>query len=328
MKNFKTPEQIYTESNQIRRVGFEIEFSNLEISDAIELLESFLNSKAKEINRYYYKFDSKFGEFNLELDFELLTKEKLKSNLEPILNKMEIDATLLDDIDSAIADISKQFVPLEINSPPIEIDKIGYIEKLRDRLKNSGAFGTYRSFIYAFGLHINIEIPSLDIDRVLSYFRAFLILSDYLSQSSSINITRKLTPYIDNFSKEYIQRVLNLDYNPTIEEFIDDYIEFNPTRNRILDMLPLLAFIDRDRVFSKLKDTKIKPRPTFHYRLPDSRVDDESWSIANEWNRWILVENLANDKEELEKLSREYLDYLDSLNPFKNWADRVYECLK
>jgi hypothetical protein len=52
---------------------------------------------------------------------------------------------------------------------------------------------------------------------------------------------------------------------------------------------------------------KIKARPTFHYRLPDSRVDDPKWSFACEWNRWVEVERLAENPDHLRALSDETL---------------------
>ena len=42
-------------------------------------------------------------------------------------------------------------------------------------------------------------------------------------------------------------------------------------------------------------------RPTFHYRLPNCRVDEPDWRIAHEWNAWVTVEALAADEDALHK---------------------------
>ena len=101
-------------------------------------------------------------------------------------------------------------------------------------------------------------------------------------------------------------------------KLIDDYIAFNPTRNRDLDLLPLLAFIDEAEVRRQLPDEKINPRPTFHYRLPDMQLGDPDWGLASEWNRWVLVERLAEDGERLAALCRDYLDHRGDRD---EWAD-------
>jgi hypothetical protein len=84
---------------------------------------------------------------------------------------------------------------------------------------------------------------------------------------------------------------------------IDDYLDASPSRNRELDMLPLFAHLDHDRVRARLPYEKISARPTFHYRLPDSRVDDPAWTIAADWNRWVEVERLACDPARLVRLA-------------------------
>jgi hypothetical protein len=101
---------------------------------------------------------------------------------------------------------------------------------------------------------------------------------------------------------------------------IDDYIALNPTRNRNLDMLPLFALLDEDRVRSKLPEEKINARPTFHYRLPDMSLKDKDWGLATEWNRWVAVEWLAADQQRLASLSRAYLDHKGSREA---WGARI-----
>ena len=72
-------------------------------------------------------------------------------------------------------------------------------------------------------------------------------------------------------------------------------------------MLPLFAQIDEERVQAQVGDDRINARPTFHYRLPDCRIDDEQWTLARSWNRWCVVERLANDPQALDELTADFL---------------------
>jgi hypothetical protein len=113
--------------------------------------------------------------------------------------------------------------------------------------------------------------------------------------------------------------VLAPGYAPDQAGLIDNYLHANPTRNRELDMLPLFAWIDEDRVRSCVPDARIKARPTFHYRLPDARIGDPGWSLALEWNRWCVVERLAADAERLAAMSEAWTANDARLVP-GNWA--------
>ena len=44
-------------------------------------------------------------------------------------------------------------------------------------------------------------------------------------------------------------------------------------------------------------------RPAYHFRLADSRVDEPDWTLAFEWNRWVLVERVADDADLLAHLA-------------------------
>jgi hypothetical protein len=52
----------------------------------------------------------------------------------------------------------------------------------------------------------------------------------------------------------------------------------------------------------------VKPRPAFHYRLPNCMLDEPDWRIAREWNTWVAVERLAHDTARLAEMSRDYLN--------------------
>jgi hypothetical protein len=99
-------------------------------------------------------------------------------------------------------------------------------------------------------------------------------------------------------------------YKPSWDEFVDDYMRHNPTRNRGLDMLPVFAWVDEARVRAQLPDPRIKRRPTFHYRLPSCRIDDQNWTFAADWNRWVLLERIADDEVARTALQRAFLKHM------------------
>jgi hypothetical protein len=130
--------------------------------------------------------------------------------------------------------------------------------------------------------------------------------------------TRHFLGFADPFPPDYVRRLVTPDYLPDLSTFVEDYLGANPTRNRDLDMLPMLAQIDEERVRARLPNEKINKRPAFHYRLPDARISDPGWSIAPDWNRWVAVERLAFDRDRLEALGRAYLTFEGEA---KSWAD-------
>ena len=73
-------------------------------------------------------------------------------------------------------------------------------------------------------------------------------------------------------------------------------------------MLPVLAHLDREGVIRRVEDPHlVKPRPAFHYRLPNCVLDEPDWRVAREWNTWVAVERLAYDAPRLADMSRDYL---------------------
>lgn len=177
------------------------------------------------------------------------------------------------------------------------------MEELRKELLKAGAKDTKENLYNAFWLHINPETASLEADYIVRHIQSFLLLSPWLKKQHGIDITRKVTSFIDPFPKAYLELVLNDNYAPDTEQLILDYHEHNPTRNRALDMLPLFAHINESLVRELYgKEEKINKRPTFHYRLPNSEIANKEWSFNTEWKRWLNVENLAHDDKNRRQL--------------------------
>jgi hypothetical protein len=181
--------------------------------------------------------------------------------------------------------------------PPIPVSQLFRTEDLREQLRLKGAHGTSQSYLFAFGLHINPEAVSLETESVVRHLQAFLLSNQRLRKDLHIDPSRDLSPFVDPFPEPYHQLVLQQDYEPDLARFADDYLGYNPTRNRGLDLLPLLAYLDSRRVTDSLRQDVaeiIKPRPTYHFRLPNSHVDDPEWRLGEAWGLWLGVESLAN----------------------------------
>jgi hypothetical protein len=295
-------------AGETRRVGFELEYSGLTLTKSAALLLRRIGGRIEVINPYHYKIrDTEYGDFTLVLDFQFLIQSGLERWLHSIGLDQALEKETVQAIERFIATLSETVVPYEVTTPPLPLDRLEVIETIKEELRKHGAMGTRADPLYAFGFHINPEAARITVDEILRTLRAFFLLYDYLVERIKPDMTRRLTPYIDPFDEAYVQRVLDPGYDPTMVQFIEDYLEYNPTRNRALDLLPLLAFIDIDRVMAKMEGEKISARPTWHYRLPNSRVDEPAWCTCEAWNSWVLVERLAADEEALKRLTKRCL---------------------
>ena len=181
-----------------------------------------------------------------------------------------------------------------------------YMEAMRE----AGAKGTGDRLTNAFGMQFNPEIPDDRADTITAYLKAFLCLYDWLAERTEVNLARRIPTYVDPFPAAYVKRVTTPEYWPDQARLIDDYLEHNPTRNRALDMLPLFRHLDEQRVLARAPDPLIKARPTFHYRLPDCRIDEPGWDMTPAWNDWLQIERLACDRERLQRCCEAYQQWL------------------
>jgi len=302
-------------NGKIRHAGFEFEYVNVSLPLCISALQREYGGVVEMINPYHYKLkETKYGTFTAMIDFQFLVKSELKVWVKKIGLDGILDEETIKSIETFIASVGEALVPYEITTPPLPINALDEAQKLKEILRHLGAKGTRSSPIYAFGMHINPEVRALDVETILSDLRSFFVLYEFLVKWIEPDLTRRITPYINPFDADYRIMVLLEEYTPSMQEFIDDYLKYNSTRNRALDLLPLLTFIDEARVRKVLPNEKIGKRPTYHYRLCDSRVDEEEWCVCEGWNSWVLVERLANDTQALNSLAKKTVKCL--LSPF------------
>jgi hypothetical protein len=311
--SIRLPARLKNPEGHPRRVGVELEMIGLELNDIAEIVARRLGLSITTDGRYRRVLaGDEAGDWAVELDFDLLKR----------LGQEQRDShALIDELrDSAeelLETLANLVVPLELITPPLPMHRLHEVEALIALLRDAGAKGTSDSISYAFGLQFNPEIPSNEPRVITGYLQAFLCLYEWLLARSDINMTRRLTSYIDPFPTAYVRQVIQADYDPDTSTLIDDYLVYNPTRNRALDMLPLFTHFDEERVRAVATDPLIKPRPAFHYRLPDCEIHLPDWGLHVAWNDWLEVEALAADGPRLERCCEAYLAFLDK--PLKRW---------
>ena len=296
--DFERPPKALNHAGRVRTVGVEIEFGGLAGAQAARLIQRRFGGTIRELDSNAWQIEqTSLGDFTVELDIWFAHPEPR-------------DTT--DEVDIAFAHLAGQaaslVVPYEIITPPIPWDRLTEIDGLLLECAHEGARGTDASVFYAFGLHLNPEVPDFEPATLTSILKAYALLGPWLWNEINPDTTRRLLGFLTPFDDVYVRQLADTAYWPTLPSLIDDYIAANPSRHRDLDALPLFAFLDNDRVTASLPRQKMNRRPTFHYRLPDSRIGQAGWSLAPDWNRWVAVEKLAADRPRLDALCRKYQD--------------------
>lgn len=315
------PSRHLNSDDEPRSVGWELELTGVTPDVLTREIKAQFDGHVVEKNRCEYGVaGSRYGDFIIELDANYLKEIAQRQTDQSIIN------TPLENISAdLLTQAGELFVPWEVVTPPMPMDALDELLSLVQRLRKQGALGTRNSPIYAFGVHINPELPSLDAETILNYMRAYFCLFDWIKTEEKIDLSRMMSSYIKHFEKNYIKKVVSWSYQPDQEELIDDYLVYNATRNRSFDMLPLFAFLDEKRVRAVIDDPRIKARPTFHYRLPNCDIDNPDWNLDLPWGCWLEVEKLASDVDKLKSACELYLTELNRItHAFEDrWVERI-----
>jgi hypothetical protein len=293
-------------------VGLEIELAGLSVETTLALIQRTLGGEVECTRRTHGRVQgTSLGDFKVEFDSRALQK---RSYLRPLaLMGIESDSLTAQLVENSVLQVASELIPVEVVAPPIAWNRLDELDPLWERLRGAGAEDTFGSVLYAFGLHLNPETPDGETSTLLSYLRAFMLLEDWVIESSRMDIARRITPFVRPFPEAYRRKILAPSYAPDSgEELVSDYLGANPTRNRGLDMLPLFVSLFGGKILTRVEEAElVKPRPTFHYRLPNCELASPDWSPRADWNRWIAIECLANEPALLQELSRSYLDTFD-----------------
>lgn len=227
--------------------------------------------------------------------------------------EVELDTALTDWGGNALVDkgldAARGLIPVEIVTEPLDRDGLIRLDALRERLRRAGAIGTARGILLGFGVHFNVALTAYDDPYTARTCLAYGLLEDWVRRAMPIDTTRRLMPFVDPWPEAFTEVLAQAAPEPDIATIRDAYARHCNGRNFGLDLLPIFADADPEgfaRLFPDHAGTK--GRPAFHYRLPDSRIDDADWSLAREWERWRIVEVLADAEAVLDGLARDFLD--------------------
>ncbi len=299
------PPRKTTATGSERRVGVEIEFAGMETEEAALAVQDAFGGTITYVDKYARRVETDIGAFAVELDMSRAHPDK-KPGKPALLDEMDTY------VSSAVGAIGRYWMPQEIAAPPIPFSRLYIIDDLVAALRKRGALGTSASPIYGFGIHLNPEVPDTSRETILAHLKAYLLCSDWLHERIDMDVTRRLMRFVAPLPNSYTRMVVDPDYDPSLPDLMVDYFRFNPTRNREFDMLPIFGFIDPRRVRMLSSGKSVSARPTFHYRLPDSRVDRTDWGgIVAEWNNWVHVEWLASDADALAAAGRRWAALYD-----------------
>lgn len=318
-----TPPRPTTDKGEPRRVGVEVEFAAVSAREGARIVRELFGGTIREEDPHRFHIeDTEFGTFTSELDTQYVHRPH---GAEDAGGEGGM-AGFRSEMRKLLGDISSIVVPCEIVCPPIAYDALGDLDRMVRALNDAGAEGTRASPFYAFGVQLNPEIATEDPDWLAAMLRAYLLVSPWLRATMVLDLTRRAVSFADPFPPAYVRQVLAPDYAPDTARLIDDYLKLNPTRNRELDLLPLFAYLDEDRLKARVDDPRVGARPTFHYRLPDANLGQPDWSICLEWNRWLVVERLAEDPELIARIATDWRRR-EAVQGLRDWPLRCSQWL-
>jgi hypothetical protein len=326
ISKLRLPPRNYNFEGNRRRAGVEIEFAAVSPSRVATRVAKLYGGTAEQEDPHRFHIrGTRLGNFLVELDTQYA--HRAPGEVGPSASGLQgLMETFSNAMRELYGDLGSLVIPYEVVCPPIDVEQLPELEALLLALREEGAQGTRDNLLHAFGVQFNPDIATRDPQWILAVLKAEILLSEWLRSIISVDMARRILAFADPFPKAYIHIILKDEYWPDIDQLIEDYLIYNPTRNRELDMLPLFLWLDADRVRRKIPDKLVKPRPTFHYRLPDANIRESRWSLTLEWNRWCVVERLAEDREILAEMGKSYLENDLSILS-EDWALRCTEWL-
>lgn len=289
------PPHRVTPSGDTRRVGVEIEFHGLDAGGAAAAVARALGGTSETSGEFHASADvPEFGVFDVKLDTSLVERDADQEGLRRVW----------DDVRETAARAMSGVTPVEVIAPPIAYDRLGALDEVAAALRDSGAKGTRENMFFAFGMHLNPETWS-DVPEVIwNVLCAYAMMEPWLRDAIGIDPSRRALPFVDPYAPGDVGRIAALEPPESMDALIEIYAEHFPTRNHGLDLLPLLAHYDKPRIAAAIGEDpgRMAARPTFHYRLPDCRIDDPEWGVLPAWRMWVRVEEVACGAERLAAL--------------------------
>lgn len=282
-----------------RRIGVEIEFSGLDAHTAAEVIADAIGGSVERTGRHAAKVvDTAIGDIKVYLDTRYAQPAKDPTIVDEVLDALE----LREDAAGLLATVMP--VPVEIVTEPIARARFADLDRAIEALRAAGAGDTKAGAFYAYGMHLNPEHQGGS-ERAIRIAAAYAFAERWLRHRTPPDNARRVTPFVDPYSESYVEELARAFAGgraPDMARFIELYAEYNPDRNRGLDMWPLIGHL-APKLVRRFHDGPVKnARPTFHYRLPDSLVSVPGWSPTEELACWEAIERAADDPDTFERL--------------------------
>jgi hypothetical protein len=263
-------------------VGIEVEFTGLSARAAAFALQAGLGGSVSREDAHAFDLrGSALGDLSVELDIRQAHPQRHGAAL-----AVNPGAKL----SALFGSVVSPFVPREMILSPLPAGRLQDVDRAIELLRQAGAKGDGRVLFGTLGLHFNIATRTSRIADIrattLSFARNDARLRAFIGENDK-RLSARLAPA---FPDDYVRLLEARSPAQLPGEFIDDYLQHNATRDRALDLLPLLLHLDGPRVRRRLPYEKISARPVFHWRLPVARVGRKGWSVMASWRAWLDVE--------------------------------------
>ena len=289
-----------------RRCGVELEFAGLSVAQAADMVQALWGGSITQSEPRAMVLDGgRLGRVKVELDISL-SKPWAE----------DLAAQALGDL-----------VPVEIVTAPLPQADLPQVDALVVALRRAGGLGTQARLAYGFGLHLNPELPSPvgggpDGTGLVAIACAYGLLEGWLRDSDPVDLARRVLPFIAPWPPALVDALV--DAPRDVAGFAPLYVTHAPTRHHGLDLLPALEHLCPEALGHVPPEHLKGGRPAFHYRLPEARLDAPGWSVAYEWNRWVVVEAVAAAPDLLDALARAWAAHRRALLPLRrDWALEV-----
>ncbi|EAQ03818.1 hypothetical protein OB2597_11261 [Pseudooceanicola batsensis HTCC2597] len=298
-----------TDDGDPRLTGVEIEFSGLTAEEAATLAARTLGGSPSRQDAHVWSVpDSELGRLDIYLD------TALRHARDTPIKRLGLD-------------IGREVIPVEIVSEPLDREQLFRLEALRTALREAGAEGSRKGLTYGFGVHLNPALAGQDARSITRPLMAYALIEDWMREVRPIDLSREVLPFTDPYPTALVAHLCDAGF-VSPDAALEIYLQHAASRNYGLDMLPIFAWLAPDRVEKALKGDAVSARPAFHFRLPDCLIDDPDWTLRQEWDRWRLVEQVAEDDRLMVRLMTEWQEAHGKLTLIRHkWARRCGEVL-
>ena len=193
VRSFAVPPVPTADGGRPRRVGVEIEFAGLTAMKTARIVAETFSGNGEDVGPHQFRVRTHHGTYRVELDTALV--------------KMEDDSEIERAIREIVGDLAEFLVPVEIVAPPLPFDELSVIDQLVARIGAAGGRGTDASVLYAFGMHLNVEASSLTAGSIGPVVTAYALAEEWLRQHLAIDMTRRLTVFIEPYPTDYLSVV-------------------------------------------------------------------------------------------------------------------------